>query len=332
MGSGCEQAKRKRVFHTDSDKQAAPVSLNASHITLEDQLNAKSIVAEPLETTESSFEFSSNVSEAPGGFDRRDPEMHRGPAPKQFLHLVKPSLSPWSRSVGKRIFDLVFVFALLPILLPVLLVVALAVRLTSRGPVLFFQKRTGCYGGEFTIVKFRTMIHLRNASHHAVTTTENQRFTLVGPFLRRWKLDELPQLFNVLRGDMSVIGPRPKLPNHQVGQMCCKPGLTGAATLAFAQEEAILAGVPRHELDVFYHEVVLPFKQELDDEYMARATFASDMKLILETAMRKWDSSSVMERLFREREVAMRRAVAPQNSGMRDAVRYSVVQSAASAD
>jgi lipopolysaccharide/colanic/teichoic acid biosynthesis glycosyltransferase len=299
---------------------------------LEDQLNAKSIVAEPLEVNESASELSLYVPGDAVGMDSRNSIVHHITASKQTLHLVKRSLSPWSRSFGKRAFDLAFVFALLPVLLPILLAVALAVRLTSRGPVLFFQKRTGCFGRDFTIIKFRTMLHLRNASHHAVTTTENQRFTVLGPFLRRWKLDELPQVFNVLRGEMSVIGPRPKLPHHQVGQMCCKPGLTGAATLAFAQEEAILAVLPKHELDVFYHTVVLPFKQELDDEYMARATFASDVKLILDTAMRKWDSSAVVERLFREREVEMRRTVAAQNPSLRETVRYSVVQSAVSAD
>ncbi len=106
------------------------------------------------------------------------------------LHLVRNELSSWSRSTAKRYFDCASVLVALPFLVPVLLAVALAVRVTSRGPVLFLQRRTGRHGRLFTIVKFRTI--RRDAANHAVTTADNQPFTPIGPFLRRWKLDELP--------------------------------------------------------------------------------------------------------------------------------------------
>lgn len=207
------------------------------------------------------------------------------------LRLVSARPSSWSRSLQKRLFDIAFILLFLPVLAPVLLILAFAVRLTSEGPVFFLQKRVGIDGRLFTILKFRTMVHVRRARHAAVTTTRNQRFTPIGPFLRRWKLDELPQILNVLKGDMSIVGPRPKLPDHQVALLQCAPGLTGAATLAFAREEALLSNLPKNQLDTFYRAIVLPLKQRLDDEYMARATFFTDLQLIADTALRKWDRS-----------------------------------------
>jgi len=175
--------------------------------------------------------------------------------------------------------------------------IALAVRLSSRGPVLFLQQRMGRYGRNFTIMKFRTMIHCSNGTHKLVTTTANQRFTPVGPFLRRWKLDELPQLFNVLSGHMSLVGPRPKLPEHAIANLPCRAGITGAATVAFAREETILNRVPQRHLDSFYHSVILPAKLQLDADYMARATFLSDLKFIVDSVLRRWDNT-VMESLY----------------------------------
>jgi lipopolysaccharide/colanic/teichoic acid biosynthesis glycosyltransferase len=212
-------------------------------------------------------------------------------------YLVIKRLSPWSQSRAKRVFDCACVVPVLPLLIPILLLIALVVRLTSTGPVLFLQKRVGRHGQTFTILKFRTMIHATDKAHHAVTTAGNQRFTPVGPFLRRWKLDELPQLLNVLAGHMSLIGPRPKMPEHMVSNLPCRPGITGAATIAFAREESVLDRIPKHHLESYYHMVVLPAKRRLDAEYMARATFSSDLKLIFNSVLRRWDNS-VMEELL----------------------------------
>ena len=168
---------------------------------------------------------------------------------------------------------------------------ALAVRLTSEGPIFFLQRRVGSHGRAFTIFKFRTLMHDSKAAYHAVTTADNQPFTPIGQLLRRWKLDELPQIANVLMGHMSLVGPRPKLPQHVTLTLPCRPGITGAATIAFAREEEILDCVPKHYLETYYHTVVLPTKRKIDAEYMAQATFTSDLKLIVDSVLRRWDAS-----------------------------------------
>ena len=209
------------------------------------------------------------------------------------LSLIGKRPSPWARSSGKRIFDCACVVAALPVLIPILLAIGLVVRLTSRGPVLFLQKRVGRHGQLFTILKFRSMVHVSEKAHFAVTTAGNQKFTSVGPFLRRFKLDELPQLLNVLWGDMSMVGPRPKMPEHVIDDLPCRPGITGAATIAFAREELVLDRVPGQHLESFYHATILPAKRRLDAEYMARATFRSDMSLIVNSVLRRWDDSII---------------------------------------
>jgi len=222
------------------------------------------------------------------------PVRNRASSARPSPYLVAQRLSPWARSGAKRFFDCVCVLLSLPLLVPILLVVALVVRLTSSGPVLFLQRRMGLGGRAFTILKFRTMVHDTDKAHHAVTTAGNQRFTPVGSFLRRLKIDELPQLLNVLAGHMSLVGPRPKMREHVISRLACRPGITGAATIAFALEETVLDRVPKHRLESYYHKVVLPAKRQLDAEYMARATFLSDIKLIVNSVLRRWDTS-VME-------------------------------------
>lgn len=204
----------------------------------------------------------------------------------------RKGLSPWSGSAAKRIFDCGCVLLALPLLAPLALAIAAAVRLTSQGPVLFLQKRTGRHGRTFTIFKFRTIIHAAHGTHQPITTLDNQRFTPVGPFLRFWKLDELPQLANVLLGHMSLVGPRPKMPDHSIFEFPCRPGITGMATLAFAQEEGILARVPADELESYYRQVVLPAKAQMDSEYGARATLLSDIRLLVTSVLRRWDPAT----------------------------------------
>jgi len=216
-------------------------------------------------------------------------------APVVRLSLARFSTEPssWSLSRAKRFFDCACVLLAMPLLIPLLLVVALTVRLTSRGPILFLQMRVGRQGKAFTILKFRTMIHSTKEAHHAVSTASNQQFTLIGPMLRRWTLDELPQLLNVLWGDMSLVGPRPKVPEHMIVDLPCRPGITGAATIVFAHEEMVLDFVPKQELDNCYQTIILPAKRKLDTEYMARATFFSDLKLIVNSILRRWDNTAM---------------------------------------
>ena len=211
---------------------------------------------------------------------------------------VGKSVSAWSRSVSKRIFDVVGVLVAAPLVLPVCLCVAIAVRLTSRGPALFKQARSGLNGVTFTIFKFRTMKH---QIPHKPEAALNRTFTWIGPFLRRSKLDELPQLLNVLLGDMSLVGPRPKLPEHQLGIPCSRPGITGAATLIFANEEAVLANISPEAVEQFFRSVVLPAKLHLDQTYMAQATFRSDLELIIRTVFRRWNNRHILDLLGIER-------------------------------
>lgn len=200
-------------------------------------------------------------------------------------------LSKWSGSAAKRLFDCACVLVALPVLFPLMLVIAAAVRLTSRGPVLFLQKRMGRHGHTFTILKFRTLIHVAETAHDANAATHHQCLTPAGPFLRLWKLDELPQLVNVLTGDMSLVGPRPKLPEYVNLELPCRPGITGMATLVFASEGRVLARVAKEQLNDYIHSVVLPAKQQMDAKYMARATFLSDLSLLVNTVLHRWDTS-----------------------------------------
>ena len=204
-------------------------------------------------------------------------------------------LSPWSCSAAKRLFDCACVLLALPVLLPLMLAIAAAVRFTSPGPVLFMQKRMGRHGQAFTILKFRTLIYVADTAHDANAATHHQCLTPIGSFLRGWKLDELPQLANVLAGNMSLVGPRPKLPEYVTLALPCRPGITGMATIVFACEGRFLARVAKENLNAYIHAVILPAKRQLDDEYMAHATFLSDLSLLVNTLLRRWDTATLVK-------------------------------------
>ncbi len=127
-----------------------------------------------------------------------------------------------------------------------------------------------------------------NGRRGAITTIADPTITKVGRFLRFWKLDELPQFLNVLRGDMSLVGPRPKVPGQQNEVFNCRPGITGAATIAFANEESLLAEIPEDRLEEYFHKILLPMKQCMDMNYMAKATLFTDLRLLADTALRNW--------------------------------------------
>lgn len=173
-----------------------------------------------------------------------------------------------------------------------MLATALAVKMSSDGPILFRQRRTGHFGCEFIIYKFRTMHANRADRGPLVTKDGDSRLTAVGRILRRTKLDELPQLLNVLRGDMSMVGPRPKVPEHQVRPLAYRPGITGAATIAFRNEEEILRNVPDEHLHDYQVRVMMPVKHEMDESYMSQATFLSDLTLLAKTLLAKGEPIS----------------------------------------
>lgn len=191
--------------------------------------------------------------------------------------------SPWALSMVRRALDIIVAVLALVAFLPLMICAAILVRLCSAGPVFFRQKRMGRDGSEFTLYKFRSMRPESDASG-TITVSGDTRITPIGALLRRYKLDELPQFWNVLRGDMGLVGPRPKLPQHEALHMTCRPGITGAATLAFRNEEEFLSGIPEHELETFYELFVKPAKAHLDLEYMRTASLTSDIRILWRTA------------------------------------------------
>jgi lipopolysaccharide/colanic/teichoic acid biosynthesis glycosyltransferase len=165
------------------------------------------------------------------------------------------------------------------------------VRATSPGPALFLQQRIGRGGRLFRIWKFRTMVVDATARGRAITAAGDPRVTRLGRFLRRTKLDELPQLVNVWLGDMSLVGPRPEVPcylrrytpDDQV-VLSVRPGITDPASIRFRDEEALLAGFADPERA--YAELFLPLKLSMAREYVRSRSFAGDLKLIVQTLAR----------------------------------------------
>lgn len=189
---------------------------------------------------------------------------------------------------GKRSLDSLASLVGLVLASPVLLVVAVLVKSTSPGPVLFWQERIGLGGMVFRIVKFRTMCRDADQRGPAITPADDARVTTVGRWLRRLKLDELPQLWNVLKGEMSLVGPRPEVPRYvesyssaQRRVLTVRPGITDPASIAYRREEDLLAG--HADLDRYYREVVLPDKLNKNLEYLDRMSFTYDLLLLIRT-------------------------------------------------
>jgi lipopolysaccharide/colanic/teichoic acid biosynthesis glycosyltransferase len=195
-------------------------------------------------------------------------------------------------SLIKYIFDRSMALVAGILLFPVLVPVALGIRLSSQGPVFFRQKRVGKDGHLFTIIKFRTM--RINDGSNTVTAVGDARITPIGSFLRKWKLDELPELYNILIGEMSFVGPRPDVPGYAdllKGNdrkiLALRPGITGPASLKYYNEEEILAGVenPKEYNDT----VIFPDKVRINLKYLERCSLFEDLKIIIYTIIRKKD-------------------------------------------
>jgi lipopolysaccharide/colanic/teichoic acid biosynthesis glycosyltransferase len=194
-------------------------------------------------------------------------------------------VSSWCMSKRKRCFDLVLSVLALIIFSPLMLLIAWLIRFTSQGPALFRQERVGLHQRTFVIFKFRTMDNRRELLDAGPTVTRHgdSRMTKIGALLRRLKLDELPQLLNVIRGEMSFVGPRPKIPQHESLCMLCRPGITGAATIEFSHEEGLLAGVPEEVVERYVVTVLNPEKCKLDIKYIETTSFGTDLRILLHT-------------------------------------------------
>jgi lipopolysaccharide/colanic/teichoic acid biosynthesis glycosyltransferase len=191
-------------------------------------------------------------------------------------------------SIAKRLFDIVAAAVGLVLLMPLLLALALWIRLDSPGPVLFRQLRIGRHGVPFDIYKFRTMRH-RPQDGRQLTVGQDPRITRAGHFLRRYKLDELPQLLNVLEGTMSLVGPRPEVPRYvecyppavRNTVLSVQPGVTDLASILYKEESEILGRSPNPEQA--YIETILPVKLAYYERYVRERSFWLDLRIIFRT-------------------------------------------------
>lgn len=190
----------------------------------------------------------------------------------------------------KYVFDRVAAFCGLLVIWPVLLIVALLIKLKMPGPVIFKQVRVGLNGRMFTMYKFRTMTVNHNGS--TVSVSGESRITPLGAKLRKYKLDELPELWNVLVGDMSFVGPRPDVPGYadqlkgdarEVLRL--RPGITGPASLKYRDEEELLATVP--DPQKYNDEVIFPDKVNINRYYLHNYSFIKDIQMIFCTVLGK---------------------------------------------
>lgn len=188
-----------------------------------------------------------------------------------------------------RLFDLLLSLFGLVLLIPLLLIISLAIVIESKGKVLFLQKRVGLNGSEFTLFKFRTM-KPSGSDSLLLTTIKDTRITKVGRFLRKYKLDELPQLVNVIKGEMSIVGPRPEVPEYvkyyspeQRKILTIKPGITDYASIEFSDESQMLAEAA--DPQQFYIERIMPQKIRLNYIFLNNRSIGNYFNIIIKTIM-----------------------------------------------
>lgn len=188
----------------------------------------------------------------------------------------------------KRLFDLTAASIGLLAAAPAMVIVALLIAAGRDGPILFGQRRVGLGGRLFTILKFRTM-RAAEPGASAITVGQDKRITRIGVFLRRTKLDELPQLINVVRGDMSLVGPRPEVPEYHALYdpalrdriVSVRPGITDRASIIYRDEAELLAA--QDDPETYYRDVILPHKQAIAADYAANHSLSGDIGIILDT-------------------------------------------------
>ena len=191
-------------------------------------------------------------------------------------------------NLGKRLFDIVCSFLGLLLLSTFLAVVSLLIKIDSPGPIFFFQKRMGRNGRLFNLIKFRSMTVVHDPHECQFNPGDESRVTRIGRFIRKTKIDELPELVNVLKGNMSFVGPRPEVPKYRhiyVGEfepvLSLRPGITDLASIKYRNEEELLNQSPDPEK--MYCELILPDKLRLCLKYKEMIGFKTDLKIIFAT-------------------------------------------------
>lgn len=198
-------------------------------------------------------------------------------------------MSGWYRVV-KRMLDFCISVICILILTPILLLISVWIRLDSQGPILFRQERVGMLERKFTIYKFRTMIVDAESLGKQITVGRDPRITRSGVFLRKYKLDELPQFFNIIRGDMSIVGPRPEVPRYvslynteQKQVFSVRPGLTDEASIKYRNENQLLEDTDNPEQ--LYIEKIMPDKLNINLEYIQTVSLKKDVQIIGKTIL-----------------------------------------------
>ncbi len=192
------------------------------------------------------------------------------------------------KNFGKRIFDIVATLIGGILLLPLIVIIIVWIKTTSKGPLFYVQERVGINFKQFNLYKFRTMIVNADKVGPSVTSGDDPRITKIGKILRKTKIDELPQLINVLKGDMSLVGPRPEVMKFVKQKkeeykkiLTIKPGITDNAAIEYRDEETIMEQYENKEKA--YIDIVLPEKIKLYNQYLINISFINDVKLILKT-------------------------------------------------
>lgn len=192
--------------------------------------------------------------------------------------------------VWKRVFDLLFSVILIVLLCPVMLIIGIAVRVTSPGEVIFRQIRVTTYGKRFHIYKFRTMVADAPKQGSQVTVSGDARITGIGRFLRKVRLDELPQLFNILKGEMSFVGTRPEVEKYvecyepeMYATLLMPAGVTSTASIEYKDEERLLSG--GKDVDETYVNEILPAKMEYNLQYIKEFSIGNDVGILFRTVL-----------------------------------------------
>ena len=213
-------------------------------------------------------------------------------------------------SLSKRLLDVIVSIIALTLLLPLFIPIIILLRITAEGEVFYFQERIGLKNSRFQIWKFATMLkNSMNMGTGSITLQNDFRVTPIGKFLRKTKINELPQIINILKGDISIVGPRPLVTKTfsayteeiQSKIYNVKPGLTGIGSIVFRDEESLISAVKDEDPHEFYKRVIAPYKGELEMWYQSHKSFILDLQLIFMTAwVILFPESKVYEKWFKD--------------------------------